>query len=68
LALAHLKETPVERVKGFTRLTTRDAALFKCEPLEIKIKVMCILVQALRPCTDCTAHRGNRGIALLYRH
>jgi hypothetical protein len=30
--------------------------------------VKCILVQTLRLCTDYTAHRGNRGIALLYRH
>jgi hypothetical protein len=26
------------------------------------------LVQALRLCTGRTAHRGSRGIALLYRH
>jgi hypothetical protein len=29
-------------------------------------KVKCILVQALRLCTDCTAHRRSRGIALLF--
>jgi hypothetical protein len=28
-------------------------------------KVKCTLVQALRLCTDRTAHRGSRGIALL---
>ena len=31
-------------------------------------KVKCALVQALRLCTGRTAHRGSRGIALLYRH
>jgi hypothetical protein len=33
-----------------------------------KKKVKFILVQALRLCTGRTAHRGSRGIALLYRH
>ena len=28
--------------------------------------VKCTLVQALRLCTDRTAHRGTRGIALLF--
>jgi hypothetical protein len=31
-------------------------------------KVKCTLVQALRLCTGRMAHRGSRGIALLYRH
>jgi hypothetical protein len=31
-------------------------------------KVKCTLVQALRLSTGRTAHRGSRGIALLYRH
>jgi len=31
-----------------------------------KVKVKCNLVQALRLCTGCTAHRGCRGIALLF--
>jgi len=30
----------------------------------LKVKVKCTLVQALRLCTGCTAHRGSRGIAL----
>jgi len=30
----------------------------------IKVKVKVTLVQALRLCTGCTAHRGSRGIAL----
>ena len=29
-------------------------------------KVKCTLVQALRLCTGCTAHRGSRGITLLF--
>jgi len=33
-----------------------------------KVKVKCALVQALRLCTGRTAHRGSRGIAVLYRH
>jgi hypothetical protein len=35
---------------------------------ECKVKVKITLVQALRLCTGHTAHRGSRGIALLYRH
>jgi len=31
-----------------------------------KIKIKCTLVKALRLCTGRTAHRGNRGIALLF--
>jgi len=31
-----------------------------------KVKVKCTIVQALRPCTGLTAHRGSRGIALLF--
>jgi len=33
---------------------------------EIKVKVKCTLVQALRLCTGSTAYRGSRGIALLF--
>jgi len=33
---------------------------------QIKLKVKCTLVQALRLCTGRTAHRGSRGIALLF--
>jgi hypothetical protein len=32
----------------------------------LKVKVKCTLVQALRLCTGRTAHRGSRGIALLF--
>jgi len=31
-----------------------------------KVKVKCTLVQALRLCTGLMAHRGSRGIALLF--
>ena len=31
-----------------------------------KVKVKCTLVQALRLCTGRMAHRGSRGIALLF--
>jgi len=31
-----------------------------------KGKVKCTLVQALRLCTGCTAHRGSKGIAALF--
>ena len=30
------------------------------------VKIKCTLVQALRLCTGRTAHRGSRGIALLF--
>jgi hypothetical protein len=36
--------------------------------INVKVKVKCTLVQALRLYTGRTAHRGSRGIALLYRH
>jgi hypothetical protein len=32
--------------------------------IEVKVRVKCTLVQALRLCTGHTAHRGSRGIAL----
>jgi hypothetical protein len=34
--------------------------------MKISKKLKCTLVQALRFCTGCTAHRGSRGIALLF--
>jgi len=33
---------------------------------QYKVKVKRTLVQAIRLCTGCTAHRGSRGIALLF--
>jgi len=38
----------------------------KLEILYRWVKVKCTLVQALRLCTGRTAHRGTRGIALLF--
>jgi len=38
----------------------------KRERIRGKVKVKCTLVQALRLCTGHTAHRGSRGIALLF--
>jgi hypothetical protein len=35
---------------------------------QTKVKAKCTLVQALMLNTGCTAHKGSRGIALLYRH
>jgi hypothetical protein len=32
----------------------------------VKINVQCTLVQALRLCTGCTAHKGSIGIPLLF--
>ena len=37
-----------------------------CRPWYVKSKVKRTLVQALRLCTGRTAHRGSRGIALLF--
>ena len=34
--------------------------------LLVMVKVKCTLVQALRLCTGCMAHRGSSGIALLF--
>ena len=31
---------------------------------DVKVKVKCTFVQALRLCTGCTVHRGSGGIAL----
>jgi len=38
----------------------------KLEFVILKVKVKCTLVKALRLCTGRTAHRGSRGIALLF--
>jgi len=35
---------------------------------ESKVKAKCTAVQELRLCTGFMAHRGSRGIALLYRN
>jgi hypothetical protein len=41
----------------------REVKKVLCESVK---KVKCTLVQALRLCTGCMAHRGRRGIALLF--
>jgi hypothetical protein len=63
-------EDPPRNVSGtasglFLKVTTKMIRSFRiCK----KIKVKCTLVQALRLYSGRTAHRGSRGIALLYRH
>ena len=45
--------------------------IYKCTPCIKfchKVKVKCTLVHELRLCTGRTAHRGSRGIAVLYRN
>jgi hypothetical protein len=39
---------------------------FKCAGTLVNVKVKVTLVQALRLCTGRTAHRGSKGIALLF--
>jgi hypothetical protein len=46
--------------------TLPKPTLWPIQPAGKKVKVKCNLVQALRLCTGCTAHRGSRGIALLF--
>jgi hypothetical protein len=48
--------------------TASNYLSFETHIYEVKVKVKCTLVQALRLCTGRTAHTGSRGIALLYRH
>ena len=43
-----------------------EEELFLISRQTVKVKVKCTLVQALRLCTGYTAHRGSRGIALLF--
>ena len=42
------------------------AHLFFIKGLRAKIKLKVTLVQALRPCTGRSTHRGRRGIALSF--
>jgi len=59
LLSAKVKSTPIAvPAQSGTR------ADFVCSNTGIKVKVT--LVQALRLCTGRTAHRGSRGIALLF--
>ena len=43
-----------------------SVAYLACGNAQVKVKVSGTLVQALRLCTGRTAHRGNRGVALLF--
>ena len=44
----------------------KSLTMFVEIPEKLTVKVKCTLVQALRLCTGRTAHRGSRGIALLF--
>ena len=48
----------------FWRFSTSSLSIISLSVGESKSKVKCTLVQALRLCTDCMAHRGSRSIAL----
>jgi hypothetical protein len=50
------------------RLNYPDSRYQKTKLIFLSEKVKVTRVQALRLCTGRTAHRGSRGIALLYRH
>jgi len=50
----------VKDITGFAFLNVFTTVLW------VKVVVKVTLVQALRLCTDCTAHRGSRGIALTF--
>jgi hypothetical protein len=57
------KQNPFRNIKIKTRnKQNRRASIRK----RCKVKVKCTFVQALRLCTTRTAHRGSRGIALLF--
>jgi hypothetical protein len=47
-------------------LMTWTGSIFYLYLVLIKVKIKCTLVRALRLCTCHTAHRGSRGIALLF--
>jgi hypothetical protein len=51
----------LERIRREESSNTKDLS-----SEEVKVKVKCTLVQALRLSTGCTAHRESRGIALLF--
>ena len=48
------------------RSSSHQCSVWKCVFRAIAKKVKCTLVQALRLCTGRTAHRGSRGITLLF--
>jgi len=61
----------IQRLKGYIRGGSKQS-IYYCQISmallgeNIYSKVKCTLVQALRLCTGRTAHRGIRGIALLF--
>ena len=64
-----------EQKRNKTTFWVRSSASFAatyqlhCVPQTLrgsKVNVKCTLVQALRLCTGRTAHRGSRGVALLF--
>jgi len=46
--------------------TTNGSRLYLVVKKVVNVKVKCTIVQALRLCTDRTAHRGSRGIVLFF--
>ena len=63
LALRNTNGAPVVDFKHENSVTNVD----KTSQIQlVKVKVKCTFVQALRLCTGRTAHRGSRGIALLF--
>jgi len=54
-------------MKAATEKVARAQYEIQCRNgMNKKVKVKVTLVQALTLCTDRTAHRGSRGIALLF--
>ena len=75
LPLRHLQRKNVSSIKqnkNGVKIVQFEMILKKkqlniCIYIHKKVKVNSILVQALRLCTGCTAHRGSRGITLMAR-
>jgi len=72
-----LRDIPEGRISHYTAEETcnQDIGTFQESQVNFKtyavgkrekVKVKCTLIQALRLCTGRTAHRGSRGIALLF--
>ena len=62
--------TPIQNTGGLSvscvLMFTVSKNVWDGDNFEVKVKVKCTLVQALRLCTGRMAHRGSRGIALLF--
>ena len=65
--LTHISMTSWKTSPMFQQKTSFIRSFYSVSN-NVKVKVKCTLVQALRLCTGCTTHRGSRGIAVLYRH